>query len=152
MVNRKFIIVAIAFLISIFILIIGQNELKRAINEFHYLILSSTSNDRGYIVEVDRIDAPNGTFFDCKIQYVVKDVKYFLHGSISYDVHPNVRVRDVVEVRYNRRNPAISTIDVPMQLVGNFLIWIAIIAGGMTLLVILIRKVIFFLFLHESAS
>jgi hypothetical protein len=128
------------FLFPLVIIISGWNFFKETVNDTYSLIVLPNSNTNGTIRTVNRIDAINGTFFDCRIEYKVGSNSHFLNGSISYDVNSNVQPGDRVVIRYNIKNPQTATIHPIIDLIANLLIALSIIIWMTVAFVLLIKR------------
>jgi len=128
------------FLFPLFIVISAWNFFQGAINDTYSLIVLPNSNTNGTIKTVNRIDASNGTFFDCRIEYKVGSNFHFLNESISYDVNSNVQPGDRIIVRHNIKNPGKATIRPVIDLIGNLLIALSIFIWMSVAFVLLINR------------
>lgn len=128
------------FIFPVVIIAINWGVLKRQFSEFYNLIILPNSKVRGTIISVNKVDAVNGTFFDCSIEYVVRNKNYYLFSSISYNVNPNVRVGGVSIVRYNLKRPTIATTSIGSDLIVNIFIWVGLFVWSIIGCILLIKK------------
>ena len=115
------------FLFPIIMLLSNLNGFYGFIQQYYWLVILPNAKTTGLIVAAQRIDAVNGTAYDCTVEYAVSGQNYSLFGSISYDDRPGVKVKDTVTVRYNVKNPYLASFDLVGDLTLLFVVSIVII-------------------------
>jgi len=129
------------FMFPILILLLNLNGFADYIRQFIGLVIMPTLKTTGIITSVERVDAENGTFFDCNIKYSMFHKNYILPGTISFDDRKDVKISDSIAVRVNQKYPTRATIKSVVDLISEFCISLFIIIWSLHGMVILTGRV-----------